>query len=207
MKGFVALLSLGTALASISAQEPAPVPSFHWVDGATFRAMQGDPADSLYRVAHDLLARGEYGRSAQLFKDIAQKYPKSRYQDDLPYNEAFARYRIGTTRELETAAHVLEPRAKKLLGVVAASSASSDGRGRSRASEGDIVGLYIRVNQVLAVRGNSDAARIVGGVVPPGANSCDGEDAHGFRRKEVSPGSDLQRPGLLCPARASSPGL
>ena len=136
VKGFVALLSLGTALASISAQEPAPVPSFHWVDGATFRAMQGDPADSLYRVAHDLLARGEYGRSAQLFKDIAQKYPKSRYQDDLPYNEAFARYRIGTTRELETAAHVLEPRAKKLLGVVAASSASSDGgvaSGRARA--------------------------------------------------------------------------
>ena len=196
MKGFVALLSLGTALASISAQEPAPVPSFHWVDGATFRAMQGDPADSLYRVAHDLLARGEYGRSAQLFKDIAQKYPKSRYQDDLPYNEAFARYRIGTTRELETAAHVLEPRAKKLLGVVAASSASSDGRGRIRASEGDIVGLYIRVNQVLAQHGNSDAAKRVSGVVPPGANSCDGEDAQ-LKRETMGVLSMMDAPQAL----------
>ena len=150
---------------------------------------QGDPAGSLYRVAHHLLARGEYGRSAQLFKDIGQRYPKSRYQDDLPYNEAFARYRIGTTKELETAAHLLEPRAKPLLRIVPASNTSSDGqglgKGRSRASEGGIVALYIRVNQVLAQRGNSDAARIIKDIVPPNANACDGDDGD-FKREALA---------------------
>src|SRR6185436_14931078 len=105
-----------------------------------------------------------------------QKYPKSRYQDDLPYNEAFARYRIGTARELETAAHLLEPRAKKLLGVVPASNDAPEmSRGRIRASEREVVGLYIRVNQALALRGNGDAARIVADAAAPRANSCDGE--------------------------------
>ena len=185
MRKFIALLSLGTALASISAQEPSPGPSVHVVNGAAFRALQGDPADSLYRAAHDLMARGEYGRSAQLFKDIAQKYPKSRYQDDLPYNEAFARYRIGTARELETAAHLLEPRAKKLLGVVPASNDAPEmSRGRIRASEREVVGLYIRVNQALALRGNGDAARIVADAAAPRANSCDGEDGQ-FKRETM----------------------
>jgi len=185
VRKFIALLSLGTALASISAQEPSPGPSVHVVDGAAARALQGDPADSLYRAAHDLMARGEYGRSAQLFKDIAQKYPKSRYQDDLPYNEAFARYRIGTARELETAAHLLEPRAKKLLGVVPASNDAPEmSRGRIRASEREVVGLYIRVNQALALRGNGDAARIVADAAAPRANSCDGEDGQ-FKRETM----------------------
>jgi len=79
---------------------------------------------------------------------------------------------------------------------VAASSASSDGRGRSRASEGDIVGLYIRVNQVLAVRGNSDAGKIVSSVVQPGANSCDGEDAQ-LKRETIGALSMMDAPQAL----------
>ena len=200
MRWFIALLSVGAALSSMSAQEPAPASPFHVVDGASFRATQGDPADSLYRVAHDLLARGEYGRSAQLFKEIGQNYPKSRYQDDLPYNEAFARYRIGTTKELETAAHVLEPRAKPLLRVVPASNTSSDGsgfgKGRTRASEGDVVGLYLRVNQVLAQRGNSDAARIIKDIAQPNANSCDGDDGY-LQREALAALSQMDPPQAL----------
>jgi TolA-binding protein len=38
---------------------------------------QGDPADSLYRIARDALGRGDYGRAARLFSEIPQKYPKS----------------------------------------------------------------------------------------------------------------------------------
>jgi HEAT repeat protein len=150
--------------------------------------MQGDPADSLYRAAHDFLARGEYGRSAQLFKEIGEKFPNTRYKDDLPYNEAFARYRIETTRELETAARLLKPRAEKLLNVVAVSYGGTDGRplarGRSRASEGDVVGLYIKINQALARRGNSDAAKIVNDVAKLPGNACDGEDRD-FKRDAI----------------------
>jgi len=142
--------------------------------------VQGDPADSLYRLAHDLLARGEYGRSAQMFKDIAQKYPKSTYQDDLPYYEAWARYKIGTTDELRNAAKLLEPRASKLIGVVNASSNSSvqyfGFNGRRRTSEGDVVGLYLRVNSALAQRGDRSAADIVTRAAQSGTNTCDADE-------------------------------
>jgi len=141
--------------------------------------IQGDPADSLYRLAHDLLNRGEYGRSAQMFKDIAAKYPKSAYQDDLPYYEAWARYKIGTTDELRAAAKLLEPRASKLTNVVNASN--RDVRyygfgGRRRTSDGDVVGLYLRINSALAQRGDRSAADIVAKAASSGSNTCDADE-------------------------------
>lgn len=200
MRWSIAVLAVGATFGSVSAQEPGPGAPFHTLDDAALHSMQGDPADSLYRLAHDFLARGEYGRSARVFREIAEKYPKSRYQDDLPYNEAFARYRIGTTRELETASRLLEPRAKKLLGVVPASKLSGDnqgrGAGRSRVSEGDVVGLYIRVNQVLAQHGNSDAARIIEGFIPTGGSSCDGEDDF-LRAETIAALSQMDPPQAL----------
>jgi HEAT repeat protein len=140
--------------------------------------VQGDPADSVYRLAHEILGRGDYGRAAQMFREIAQKYPKSSYQDDLPYFEAFARYRIGTTDELRTAAKLLEPRASKLIGTTSASNQSVRTFYTSRrgASEGDVVGLYVRVNSALAQRGDRGAADIVAKAAQAGANTCDRED-------------------------------
>jgi HEAT repeat protein/TolA-binding protein len=141
---------------------------------------QGDPADSVYRLAQDLLfVRGDYGRAAQLFRDIGQKYPKSSYIGDLPYYEAFARYKIGTTDELQNAAKLLEPRASKLIGTTTASSSTPDGRYFPRGrgpGEGDVVGLYIRVNSALAQRGNRAAADIVSRAAQAGTNTCDAED-------------------------------
>ena len=170
MRSAIALFAAVAAIGSVHAQAPrgaAPLSP---------RAAQTDPADSVYRVAHDLLAQGEYGRSAQLFKEIGEKYPKSRYQDEVTYNEAFARYRIGTTKELETASRLLEPRAKIVLGASDTTNANRGfGRGRVR-SEGDVAGLYIRVNKVLAQRGNSDAANIIKVSVRPGTNPCDADD-------------------------------
>lgn len=142
--------------------------------------IQGDPADSLYRLAHQLLSNGEYGRSAQMFKDIAQKYPKSAYADDLPYYEAWARYKIGTTDELRSAAKLLEPRASKLIGVVSTSSNSNvqyyGFGGRRRTSDGDVVGLYLRVNKALAERGDRGAADVVSKAAQGGANTCDSDE-------------------------------
>ena len=142
--------------------------------------IQGDPADSLYRLAHQLLSNGEYGRSAQMFKDIAQKYPKSAYVDDLPYYEAWARYKIGTSDELRNAARLLEPRASKLIGVVNASSSSTPRyygpESRRRTSEGDVVGLYIRVNSALAQRGDRAAADVVSKAAQSGTNTCDSDE-------------------------------
>jgi HEAT repeat protein/TolA-binding protein len=140
--------------------------------------IQGEPADSLYRLAHDYLTRGDWGRAAQMFKDIGAKYPNSQYQSDLPYYEAFARYKIGTTEELKVAVKLLEPRASKLIGVVntsASSNASSYNRYGSRMREEDLAGLYVRINSALASRGDNNAAAVVAKAAQAGG-SCDREE-------------------------------
>lgn len=140
--------------------------------------IQGDPADSLYRLAIDVLNRGDYGRAAQLFKEVGQRYPNSGYQKDLPYWEAVARYRIGTTAELVTAAKLLEPRASKLVEVVQSGSPTgiaytSKSRGPA---ENEVAALYIRINRLLAQRGDNNAAAIVAKVAQAGANTCDRDE-------------------------------
>jgi TolA-binding protein len=153
--------------------------------------IQGDPADSAYRFAHEVLNRGDFGRAAQLFRDIGQKYPKSSYQNDLPYWEAYARYKIGTTDELHSAAKLLEPRASKLISG-SSSSSSSETRlegptpkaygatyiygFRRGAGDNDVVSLYVRVNSVLAQRGDRAAADVIAKAAQAGVNTCDREE-------------------------------
>jgi HEAT repeat protein/TolA-binding protein len=139
---------------------------------------QGEPADSMYRLAHDILNRGDYGRAAAMFKEIAQKYPNSVYQNDLPYYEAFSRYKVGTTTELQTAAKLLEPRASKLIGVVSTQTGATSfnpGFGRTRIGEAGVAALYVRINKVLASRGDNGAASIVAKAAQAGP-SCDPEE-------------------------------
>ncbi len=139
--------------------------------------LQGDPADSLYRVARDALNRGEYGRAAQLFAELPQKYPKSGYTTTAaPYFEALARYKIGTTEELKTAAKILEPLAEK-----ANANGNSNGmtyEGQKRWSgDTDIPALYTRINGTLAQRGDHDAeVKVEQAATQRGAPSCDSDD-------------------------------
>lgn len=146
---------------------------------------QGDPADSVYRVARDAINRGDYGRAARLFADIAKQFPKSVYANDAPYWEALALYKIGTTDELHVAAKVLEP-----LVTQASTTTASYGPGRRvliagqpgefyrrSASEGEVVALYQRINGALAQRGDQDAAKKVEAVAKQaGTSPCDQED-------------------------------
>ena len=140
---------------------------------------QGEPEDSVYRLAHEVLNRGDYGRAAQMFKDIAQKYPKSVYENDLPYYEAWARYRIGTTEELHTAAKLLEPRASKLPAsspsrrATAATTCSTRGAARATVTS---LALYIRINSALAQRGDPMPRIVVAKLAQAGANTCDREE-------------------------------
>jgi hypothetical protein len=60
--------------------------------------IQGDPADSVYRVAREALNRREYPKAADLFARIAEKYPRSGYAPDALYWQAFALYRQGESR-------------------------------------------------------------------------------------------------------------
>ncbi len=165
-------------------QAPAP-----WV--------QGDPADSVYRVARDALNNGDYGRAARMFNEMVAKYPKSQYVDAGQYYEALARYKIGTTDELHQAAKILEPMVARLpqhastpdnpivkqagLGI----GRSCGGNGYSCVynvrgggfGDSEIAALYNRVNGTLAQRGDRDAADKVrkAGTDAAGA-ACDRDD-------------------------------
>src|SRR6185437_3044251 len=139
---------------------------------------QGDPADSVYRVAREALNRGDYGRAAQMFAEISQKYPKSVYQTNAVYFEALARYKVGTTEELKAAARALEPLAGKATSAAGSTNTnvSWDGPRRSM-NESEIVALYTRINGALAQRGDRDAAAKVEKVASQnGGAACDQED-------------------------------
>lgn len=139
---------------------------------------QADPADSLYRVARDVLNRGDWGRAARMFADLQKNYPKSAYQSESQYWEAWARYKIGTTDELRTAAKILEPLASRI------SPSSNDGSGQKiyytsdgrRTSDNDILALYARINGALAQRGDRDAAAKVEQAAKTQGAPCDRED-------------------------------
>ena len=59
-----------------------------------------DPADSLYRAARAALADGDYSHAAELFRRIAESFPKSAYAGTALYYEAFALYRSGESADL-----------------------------------------------------------------------------------------------------------
>ena len=142
---------------------------------------QGDPADSVYRIAREALMRGDYGRAAHMFGDLVQKYPKSVYFSNAQYFEALARYKIGTTDDLHQAAKILEPLVKTTT-----SSGSSSANGmtavmyrdsRRGADDSEIAALYARVNGALAQRGDRDAAaKIAATASTAGSSPCDQED-------------------------------
>src|SRR5467141_1251471 len=94
-------LALAGADAQLSAafvtldQQVNPLPPEPWA--------KADPADSLYRLAREAMARGDYKRAAEIFHQIPARYPQSAYAGQALYYEAFALYRSGGDDELNTA--------------------------------------------------------------------------------------------------------
>jgi len=125
----------------------------------------GDPADSLYRVAREALNRGDYRRAAQLFNDLAQRYPGSAYAYVSTYYEAFSRYRIGTTEELKAADRALQTIADR------AAPRASGWR-----DDTDVNGLRTRIRGALAMRGDTGAADQLEETARKAGSSCDQED-------------------------------
>lgn len=102
-----------------------------------------DPADSLYREARNALNRGNNGRAAYLFQQIYDRYPRSSYAADAYYWEAYARYRDGSTSNLNAALEALR---------------RQQDRFPTAATRGDGDALTVRIQGELARRGNSRAA-------------------------------------------------
>jgi HEAT repeat protein len=104
---------------------------------------QKDPADSLYREARAVLARGDYSRAAELFRSLYRQYPSSDQAADALYYLAFAEYRIGGTDRLRSALSSLT---------------TIQQRFPSRAKSGDAKSLRTRVCGELARQGDEGCA-------------------------------------------------
>ncbi|HEX9219397.1 MAG TPA: HEAT repeat domain-containing protein [Gemmatimonadaceae bacterium] len=76
-------------------QQATPLPPEPWA--------KADPADSLYRLAREAMARGDYKRAAELFHRIPERYPQSAYAGQAIYYEAYALYRSGGDDDLSAA--------------------------------------------------------------------------------------------------------
>jgi TolA-binding protein len=122
------------AFASLD-QQASPLPPEPWA--------KADPADSLYRLAREAMARGDYKRAAEIFHRIPERYPQSAYASQSIYYEAFALYRSGGDDDLSTARDRL-----KQLKQRDAKIWKSDG-----------AVLLTRVCGELAKRGDEDCAR------------------------------------------------
>ena len=173
---------LTAALGAATAQQPTHVdPNFAY---GTPGAQQPGPADSLYRAGREFLNRGDWGRAARAFKDVATKYPRSIYEADLPYYEAAARYRIGTTEELRVAAKLLEVRASRLITPGATPTSNAGFAPGRRTQDADVVGLYIQINKTLAGRGDNNASAIVARAAQSGV-TCD-RDENSIKTEAIS---------------------
>lgn len=133
------------------------------IDAARPRSpyLQGDPADSLYRLARELLNRGEYRRAALTFKELSTRMPTSGYAADALYWQAFALYRIGGTTEMRSAIDALELQKQKYPGARLQSENAA---------------LSLRIRGALAARGDAAAAAELRTAAGDSALRCDREE-------------------------------
>jgi HEAT repeat protein len=122
---------------------------------------QGDPADSLYRLAKETINHTEYARAAGLFNQIWTKFPKSRYAAEAAYYEAFARYRVGTVEQLRLALTALDANKSRVADM-------------SRKS--DVPALRARILSALALRNEPGADAALKALYNEYPAICDDDD-------------------------------
>jgi HEAT repeat protein len=124
--------------------------------------LQGDPADSMYKAAYELLNRGEWRRAASGFAAIPQRFPNSGYAPDALYWQAFALYRIGGTDDLQAALRSLETLRTKFP---------------SAKTQSDAAALTTRIRGTLASRGDRASQQVLRQTMSEqGQSTCDRED-------------------------------
>ena len=142
--------SAGALAASAAALAPLRMFAPAHIEALETRApdayLQGDPADSLYRVARASLNRGRFREAGDQFRELRRRYPQSGYVANSMYWEAFALYREGGADRLRRAASVLDDAQSKYPQATTA---------------GDAATLAVRVRGELARLGDKDAAAAI----------------------------------------------
>ena len=104
---------------------------------------QGEPADSLYNAGRRALNRNRYQDAVTVFGQVFTRYPRSARAPEALYWSSFALYRIGDTKNLQTAVSQLDRLRQNY----------PDDAGR------DAENLAARIDGVLAQRGDAAAAQ------------------------------------------------
>ena len=145
-----------------------------------------DPADSLYREARTALNRGDYGRAAELFRRVWERYPDSAYAGDALYWEAFALYKRGRAQDLRLALGSLKRQ--------------QDAYADAGTLE-DAPGLAVRICGELARRGDEECARTVTEIAKPERERIEDDDRIKAERDVIGGDRARQasRPGGSCP--------
>jgi HEAT repeat protein len=158
----VAAMSLAAASASAMAQTQGSTGSMSLERASTSRASrdsrgdlgrslagpempmlrQGDPADSLYQRGREALNRHNYTQAADLFKTLADRYPKSERAPSAMYFRAFALYQTDNVDRMREARDVL----------------TALGKNYPNTDLSDAKELGTRVCGKLAQRGDADCA-------------------------------------------------
>jgi TolA-binding protein len=119
---------------------------------------QGDPADSLYRQAREALNRRNYARAADLFKQVTDRYPRSRSAPSAMYFRAFSLYQGGSMRESRDVLTALV-------------------KDYPDANLADARSLRARVCGELAQRGDAECAAEIARTANPNADARGGQSA------------------------------
>src|SRR5262245_20063826 len=101
-----------------------------------------EPGDSLYRAARTALNNNRYEEATAAFGRVVSRYPSSARAPDAMYYRAYALYRTGDTKNLQTAVGVLNQRR----------------RSYPNAGQRDANSLAARIDGELARRGDNAAA-------------------------------------------------
>ncbi len=125
---------------------------------------QEDPADSLFRAAHNLFSRQEYRPAALRFNDVRVKYPNSRYWCDAAFWEAFSRQRLGTADDLRIGYRVLDSMGTRCPNTT------------RREASADVPQLKARIDGALARAGDADAAERVRRAAGSQDQVCDSDE-------------------------------
>jgi len=150
--GLLALIALPSpSLAQVRVASPTVSTAFAFgpVSHATVLSVDPaitDPDDSLYRAAREALNRDEYRSAARMFRELRDKYPRSRFVADTYYWEAFARRRLGGTEQLREARDLLRQQGTKYP---------------QASTRDDAAALATQIDGDLARLGDSRAARDV----------------------------------------------
>jgi HEAT repeat protein len=97
-RSVVVAIGLGFALGSAGTVEAMSAGTLG-TTGVAQEAQERSEEDDVYRRAREAVARGQFEQAADLFAQMRDRYPGSRYAADSYYWQAFAMYRLESLRD------------------------------------------------------------------------------------------------------------